>query len=158
MAACHTMSKIPSRVENLFLNLENKLSPNGIYGVNFYLLGVPHTVIIDDFLPLTAGNTAGTFQTYFAGISPDSALWVPLLEKAFAKLYGNYAHIQGGDPRQAVSTMTGAPYDINYHGKAGDLTVDQLWTKLWDLNKAGDIIMGGTPSGSDTTTNSVGIV
>ena len=55
------MSKIPSRVENLFLNLENKLSPNGIYGVNFYLLGVPHTVIIDDFLPLTAGNTAGTF-------------------------------------------------------------------------------------------------
>jgi len=93
MAACHTLSKIPSRVENLFLNLENKLSPNGIYGVNFYLLGVPHTVIIDDFLPLTAGNTAGTFKTYFAGISPDSALWVPLLEKAFAKLYGNYAHI-----------------------------------------------------------------
>ena len=52
MSACNTLAKIPSRVENLFLNLENKISPNGIYGVNMYLLGVPKTIIIDDYLPL----------------------------------------------------------------------------------------------------------
>ena len=52
MAAANTLAKVPSRVENLFLNTENKTSPNGIYGINMYLLGVPRTIIIDDFLPL----------------------------------------------------------------------------------------------------------
>ena len=98
MSAFHALAKIPSRVENLFLNLENKLSPNGIYGVNIYLLGVPHTVIIDDYLPLVDGAFPGTFKTYFSSVSPDSGFWVPLLEKAFAKLYGNYSHIAVGDP------------------------------------------------------------
>ena len=58
----------------------------------------------------------------------------------------------------AVNTLTGAPYDINNHGVAGDLSIDALWTKLVNLNLAGEIIMSGSPSGSDTTTNSVGIV
>ena len=114
MAACHALAKVPSRVENLFLNLENKLSPNGIYGVNIYLLGVPHTVIIDDYLPLVEASR-GTFKTYFSNISPDSGFWVPLLEKAFAKLYGNYKHIEGGTPFQAINALTGAPYIINPH-------------------------------------------
>ena len=52
MAAANTLAKVPSRVENLFLNTENRTSPNGIYGINMYLLGVPRTIIIDDFLPL----------------------------------------------------------------------------------------------------------
>ena len=58
----------------------------------------------------------------------------------------------------AINALTGAPYDINNHGVEGDLTIDALWTKLVKLNLAGEIIMSGTPSGSDTTTNSVGIV
>ena len=88
----------------------------------------------------------------------DNALWVPLLEKAFAKLYGNYAHIEGGLPSLAINALTGAPYDINNHGVAGDLTIDALWTKLVNLNLAGEIIMSGTPGKFDSTTNSVGIV
>lgn len=119
------MSKIPSRVENIFLNLENKLSPNGIYGVNLYLLGVPHTVIIDDYLPLVDGAFPGTYKTYSAAITPDSGFWVPLLEKAFAKLYGNYRHIEAGNVNTAINNLTGAPFASNGHGRSsGDLTVD----------------------------------
>ena len=47
---------------------------------------------------------------------------------------------------------------MNFHGAAGDLSEDALWTKLFNLNVAGEIIMAGTPAGSDTTSNSVGIV
>jgi len=59
----------------------------------------------------------------------------------------------------AVNTLTGAPYDINNHGVAGDLTIDALWTKLVNLNLAGEIIMSGTPgSRYDSSRNSVGII
>ena len=40
----------PGRLERIFLN--NELSNNGIYGLQFYVLGVPATVVIDDTMPL----------------------------------------------------------------------------------------------------------
>ena len=102
--------------------------------MNFYLLGVPHTVIIDDYLPLM-NNSDGTLRTIFASVSPDSALWVPLLEKAFAKLYGNYSHIEAGRAVSAINAMTGSPWDIYRHADAADKNV--LWNTLWQLNKEG---------------------
>lgn len=97
LAACATMAQIPGTVEKLFLNTANELSPNGIYAVNFYTLGVPHTVIVDDYLPL---NKDG--NTYFAGLgetdTDSGSLWVPIIEKAFAKYFGNYEHLIGGLP------------------------------------------------------------
>ena len=99
--------------------------------MNFYLLGVPHTVIIDDYLPLTT-NSDGTLRTHFAFVSPDSAIWVPLLEKAFAKLYGNYYHLGGGQTYSAINAMTGSPWEIYRHAEAADK--DVLWNKLFQLN------------------------
>ena len=52
MAAASALAEKPGRLEKIFLNTSDRLNPYGIYGINFYSLGVPHTVIIDDFLPL----------------------------------------------------------------------------------------------------------
>lgn len=113
MAAASAIAEEPNRLEKVFLNLESTLDKKGIYGVNVYLLGVPHTVIVDDYLPLK--EDFGGYKTHFAHIGHDTSLWGAILEKAFAKLHGNYQRIEGGDPRVAVRTLIGSPHDILMH-------------------------------------------
>ena len=36
-------------------------------------------------------------------------MWGSILEKAMAKLHGNYEHIIEGNPREATMTLTGSP-------------------------------------------------
>ena len=50
ISAASALAEEKGRMESVFLN--DGVSANGIYGVNFYTLGVPHTVIVDDYLPL----------------------------------------------------------------------------------------------------------
>ena len=102
------------------------MSPNGIYAVNFYTLGIPHTVIVDDYIPM-ANYQDGTYYTIFSKVGLDDSVWTPVLEKAFAKVNGNYNHIQGGNPRVAARTLSGAPYDTFQHS---DYTEDDIWTEL----------------------------
>jgi hypothetical protein len=58
-----------------------------------YALGVPITVMVDDYLPLKSNG-----RTRYAKVANDGSLWGPIVEKAFAKFHGNYARIVAGDP------------------------------------------------------------
>ena len=60
MSAAAALAEEKGRMESVFLNSE--VNANGIYGVNLYTLGVPHTVIVDDYLPLMDKGD-GTFAT-----------------------------------------------------------------------------------------------
>ena len=101
MHGASAVARKPGRLEKIFYNTE--LSNNGIYALRLYILGVPTTVTIDDQMPMVAGNSI------FAAASPDGALWGMLIEKAFAKLHGNYESIVSGDPRHSIEVLTGAP-------------------------------------------------
>ena len=57
-------------------------------------------------------------------MSDEMAFWVPLIEKAFAKRYGNYEHIVGGVPSEAFKTLTGSPSLMYEHS---DVNVETLW-------------------------------
>ena len=120
LSAISALSEVPGRIERVFVNDEK--SDRGIYAVNFYTLGVPHTVIIDDYIPVQTwyGNT----YTIFSRMGPDQALWAPLLEKAFGKLHGNYGHTVGGDSRRAARTLSGGPYESFAHS---DFSEDEIW-------------------------------
>lgn len=43
----------------------------------------------------------------FAKSGAHGETWVPLIEKAYAKFYGCYNHLQGGFPREAIEDLTG---------------------------------------------------
>ena len=82
MAAISAIAETPNRVDDIFVS--DALSPNGIYAVQMYTLGVPFTQIVDDWLPMNGS------QTIFAGLGKDNSVWGAILEKAFAKRYGNW--------------------------------------------------------------------
>lgn len=66
---------------------------DGWYGIN-----------IDDRLP-----TANGHSTWATSHSNKGAWWMPLLEKAYAKLDGNYDRIVGGQGIEGLRTLTGMP-------------------------------------------------
>ena len=91
-----------------------------MYGVNIYALGVPHTIIVDDWIPFVrVGHNS--YQTLSARFPDSKSVWPLILEKALAKYHGNYYHLEGGSPLRAVQTLTGAPGKFFMHNK---LTVD----------------------------------
>jgi hypothetical protein len=47
---------------------------------------------------------------YFAKSGRAGETWVPLIEKAYAKLHGNYSHLLGGQECDAIEDLTG--YDF----------------------------------------------
>jgi len=98
-----TIAEKPGRIEKIFVN--KNLNDEGYYQVNMYMLGSPITIEIDDRLPLSAGS-----EPLFAQLGDDKSLWGPLLEKAFAKFYGNYEVLEAGWAGIAMSVLTGGPF------------------------------------------------
>ena len=154
LAAASAIAEVPNRMEKVFLDPQRDLNKNGGYGIRFYTLGVPHTLIIDDMVPLYDRGD-GKLKTLFSNPGSDGSMWTAVLEKAFAKHHGNYLHIEGGDPAFAIRTMTGAPFDRYDHKK---ISAWDLWQKLVAHDKAGDIMSAGSPAGSDKTQSSTGLV
>ena len=88
-AAFASLAENPQAVQRAFLNTKAEQSPSGLYGVNLFVLGHPMTFTVDDYLPIVT-NPDGEKTTIFSKIASDGSLWVPILEKVFAKRYGNY--------------------------------------------------------------------
>ena len=83
---------------------------------------MPHTVVIDDYLPIM-----GYGKNHFSKRGDDGALWMPLLEKALAKAMGNYFHLHGGYGFEGTHYMNGSPYSYFYNYEE---SADGIWSKL----------------------------
>jgi hypothetical protein len=84
----------------------------------------------------------------------NTAMWAPLLEKAWAKIKGNYITVDGGFLVEGVRALTGVPafsYDANSVGssKTGALTVAQAYALLKAGEDANYIMAAGTDGGGN---------
>ena len=66
MSAASAIAEKSNRIENMFLNSDNELDARGAYAVNIYALGVPKTIIVDDYLPLYEYSSHYPASTLFA--------------------------------------------------------------------------------------------
>jgi hypothetical protein len=63
--------------------------------LTFYKMGKPVKEVVDDRLPGKIGRNR--FIPANAKKSPYGAWWLPILEKAYAKMYVNYGNLNGGN-------------------------------------------------------------
>jgi hypothetical protein len=114
----------------------------GIYVLRFYKDCNIVYVIVDDRLPVN--NKDG--RLIFAGNKDPNELWVPLMEKAYAKLHGSYKALIGGYTHYGLADMTGfCPRLIvmreGFLGYSEKYEKDDIW-KLLTQYKAWNSLMG----------------
>ena len=63
----------------------------------------------------------------FAQTSEDAGSWVPYLEKAFAKLSGNYEKTAKGWMSESMRVVTGAP---SHRFTMNKMTNDEMWALM----------------------------
>jgi len=102
ISAAAAIAEEPERIKKNFLTAEKNAA--GVYAVTLYPIGIPQTVLVDDVFPFDEKN-----QLVMGNIGEDSALWGPILEKAFAKVAGNYEMASGGWVEEGFRMLTGAP-------------------------------------------------
>jgi hypothetical protein len=101
------MAEFPELITDLFI-LGDELNDNGIYGIKFYVRGKPWVISIDDLL--FVDTYYDTDILMFVQPDPNSgAIWGPLLEKAWAKVIGNFELAEGGYLENGLRQHTGAP-------------------------------------------------
>lgn len=83
LATLSSLAEFEDRVKAMFVTKE--VNEAGIYLMKFFINGREQEVVVDEHLPCWDFNGKPAMA-----VSRDGELWVCLLEKAWAKLHGNY--------------------------------------------------------------------
>lgn len=90
--------------------------------MRLYVNGEPNDIVVDDNFPYDPRPEKDCWL--FSRDTTENEIWVQILEKAYAKVYGSYEVVEGGKPYQALANLTGFPSDVLYHDEIGG---DNLW-------------------------------
>ena len=121
LSSVSTLAEEPSLIQRLFLTEES--NHVGLYAVWLNDNGTWKPVIVDEYIP--CNQRTGSYFPIFAQSTNDE-LWISLLEKAYAKIYGSYSNIEGGSVQHALRDLTGAP--VKELRDEGD--IERIWKSI----------------------------
>jgi hypothetical protein len=145
-----SIAEIPELVRRLFPVDEQTLhlSKLGAYRVRLIVDGLWTTILIDDYFPMRGLRPA------FARHRRDPAeLYLPILQKAFAKRCGSYAALTRVNALHTLNDMTGFPctrLDTLWEAaRSSRAAANDLFDTLLSYSRAGFIIVLQTPEPFD---------
>ena len=116
----------------------------GLYVLRFYKNFMWRYIIMDDKLPCY--TSSGQPELIFASCATPNEFWVPLIEKAYAKLHGCYQALISGDLSDGLTDFTGLVSEKLAIQDKGRLNTKQLkdadtfWEKLRTYKKNGALM------------------
>ena len=133
ISSLSTLAERPSLVERLFVTKET--NQHGIYRVKLCKNGEWVTVTVDDYFPCFPLG-----EPLFSK-GQGNELWPQIIEKAYAKLHGNYFNLRGGWASEALTDLTGCPTKSN---SIEEMSYDDIWRKLIEGYEEGYLINAST--------------
>ncbi|XP_060076489.1 calpain-5-like [Ylistrum balloti] len=120
--------------------LVGKPEYDGVFHCRFWRYGVWEDVYIDDYLPIVYDNVV-----YGAHSDTDeNEMWVALLEKAFAKCYGSYEDVTGGQSAASFVALTsGVPEEIDL--RSGEVTPNEVFVRVTNAHRSGAMVACAVP-------------
>ena len=108
LSCLSAIAENPERIKRIFRTQE--VNEAGIYAVNLWIADEKRVVVVDDYFPYD--EKKGHFA--FSRPSGGNEIWVLILEKAWAKVFGSYSRIEVGDCGEAMAPLTGCPNSSIY--------------------------------------------
>ncbi|KAL6704034.1 hypothetical protein ACN47E_008798 [Coniothyrium glycines] len=152
IAAVATICSNPALMHKVCVERDEEC---GVYGFMFYRDGEWIWTVVDDNLYLNykdfdaygdrydptgvkekryrKNNQTGSTALYFASCVDENETWLPLLEKAYAKVHGDFEAISGGWSGEAVEDLTGGVTTKVLTDRV--LRKQRLWEELLQVNK-----------------------
>ena len=84
-------------------------------------------MVVDDYFPYDATTDRWAFSRPSKEEGMNE-IWVLILEKVWAKVFGSYQRIEAGTAGEAMYPLTGCPHKFYIHDNMNNL--ESLWDKI----------------------------
>ncbi|KAF9919916.1 hypothetical protein FBU30_010373 [Linnemannia zychae] len=131
VASLAVISNIPGLLEQLCVKRNEEV---GVYGFIFFKDGDWVSTVVDDQMLYKIHPLSGRRELYFSSCYEERESWLPLMEKAYAKIHGDYESLDGGYTAEGIEDLTGGIASMMFTSDI--LDKDRFWEEeMKDVNK-----------------------